>query len=136
MKSFKYENTVVYYKNIGQQAQASLRVMFGQDPKADNKPAGADIIINGLHYQIKSARATVCHTHSLEHVRTEYYKAEAFIYAEPVTCTAYIMTFDEFIEFATEFAEETYESTKNNKGAKMRLGRKFKAQREWLQARV
>jgi hypothetical protein len=111
--------------------------MYGQDPKADNKPAGADIIIDGQALQIKSARATVCHGHAVEAIATEYAEADGFLFIDTATYTGYVMTSAEFIEFAREFAEPTRESGgKNGRGAKMRLNRRFSAQTAYLQARA
>lgn len=134
MKTFKFDNSHVYYKNIGQQVEASLRAMFGFIPKADHNKGGHDIIIDGRTYQIKSLRATVCYGLDHENIRTEYAEADGFIFGEPTESIAYVMTFDEFIDFAKAFPYPDYDS--QTKVAKMRLDRKYKKQREWLQARA
>ena len=129
--------SILYPHNAGQQAQADLRRMFGQDPKADNLRAGADITISGRGFQVKSARATVCHGHAVEAIATEYAEADGFLFIDLTTYIGYVMTHAEFIEFAREFAEPTRESGgKNGRGAKMRLNRKFSAQTAYLQARA
>lgn len=123
---------VLYPRNAGQQVQADLRAMFGQSPKADNQKAGADIIINGRGYQVKSARATVCHGWTIENVRTEYAGVDGFIFADVQTSQAYVMTVDEFVAFAGRFAERTSESNKNGGRQKLRLNRQIAEQRKWL----
>ena len=119
------------YKNDGQHAEYCIRKMYGENSKADNRKGGADITINGQTYQIKSARATVCHGNTIENIREEY-KVDGFIFADLKTETAYKMTVNEFVNFAKIFAEETNESSANGGAVKMRLNRQFTAQRKWL----
>lgn len=136
MKTFKIKTANRIYKNNGQHAEYLIRLMFGENTKADNRKGGADITINGKTYQIKSARATVCHGETLANIRAEY-AVDGFIFADIETLTAYEMTVAEFETFAETFAEKTRESNgKNGGGAKMRLNRQMTAQREWLAVRV
>lgn len=136
MKTFKINTENRVYKNNGQHAEYCVRRMFGENAKADNRKGGADITINGKTYQIKSARATVCHGETLANIRAEY-EVDGFIFVDLDTATAYTMTTAEFVEFAETFAETAHESNgKNGGGAKMRLNRQFTAQREWLTTRA
>lgn len=137
MKRTPYTHTKSFYPhNTGTDAQANLRVMYGQNPKADNLPGGADILIDGKGYQIKSARATACHSLNPEHARTEYAEAYGFIFVDIKTETAYVLTIDEYIEMIKEFGTPDAESGKNGGGDKIRFNRKFSEQTEWLAARA
>lgn len=136
MKTFEIKTANRIYKNNGQHAEYLIRLMFGENAKADNRKGGADITINGKTYQIKSARATVCHGETLANIRAEY-AVDGFIFADLETLTAYEMTVAEFETFAETFAEKTHESNGKNGGAvKMRLNRKFTEQRAYLERRV
>ena len=135
MKTFKIEIATRVYKNNGQHAEYCIRKMYDENAKADNRKGGADITINGKTYQIKSARATVCHGETVANIRAEY-AVDGFIFADLETATAYTMTVAEFIAFAETFAETTRESNANGGAVKMRLNRQLTAQREWLTVRV
>lgn len=138
MKRTPYTHTRTYYAhNTGNDIQANLRVMYGQNPKADSSPAGADIEIDGVHYQIKSTRGTACHTHNAEYARTEYRDADAFIFVDRNTECAYILDFDEYVDMVKAFGEPTRESNgKNGGGDKIRFDRQYTKQSQWLEERV
>lgn len=137
MKRTPYTHARTYYTNRGQDAQANLRASYGLNPKADNLRAGADIKINGRAYQVKSSRATACHTHDAENARTEYRDADAFIFIDIHTERAYILDFDEYIDMVKAFGEFTRESNgKNGGGNKIRFNRQYTKQSRWLEERV
>lgn len=112
---FEYLNN---YTNHGQNAEQSVGYkLTGKIEKADNVPhdRGAD----RLHYQIKSARATVCKgTDIRAYLETDM--ATEYIY-----CTnngiAYVMSRTEYIEFVEVFGTVTRESTRNGGAEKIRL---------------
>ena len=121
------------YRNNGQHAQQRAEnALLGTISKADNIPhtAGADF----LHYQVKSARATICQGLDLARYLTED-KAKAFIYVAK-TEWLYIMDKAEYIAFCLTFATATKESTKNGGHLKMRLGHETKALLDYLEARI
>lgn len=132
MKTFHFDNLSRVYKNNGQHLEYCLRVMFNQCAKADNRKGGADLVIDGVGYQVKSFRATLCHGANLSGIETEYAEADGFIFGDLETETAYIMSKAEFIQFATAFAEISRESGKNGGSVKMRLNRRFEEQRAYL----
>ena len=121
------------YKNNGQHMEQWVRyTLTGEVCKADNVAhnAGADV----LHYQVKSARATVCKgTDLMAYLATDY--ATEFIYAT-ADGIAYVMTRTEYVAFATEFGTVTRESESNGGAEKIRLKSESKALLCWLAERV
>ena len=126
----------LYPHNAGANIQADIRAEYGENPKADNKRGGADIVISGKAYQIKSNRATLCRGLNIDNIRAEYATADGFIFADIETRALYFMNTNEFIKFARIFAEASKESTKNGGAEKLRLNRNFKGQRAYLDARI
>ena len=127
---FTYLNN---YTNHGQNAEQSVRyTLTGVIEKADNiaHDKGADC----MHYQIKSARATICKGTDIK-AYIEQDKATAFIYATK-DGQAYIMTVEEYIEFVTVFGTVTRESSKNGGAEKIRLKSESVALLEYLNERV
>lgn len=120
------------YRNNGQHAQQRAEnALLGTVSKADNVPhtKRADF----LHYQVKSARATICRGLDLVQYLTED-KAKAFIYVAK-TEWLYIMNRAEYIAFCTAFATITRESNGKNGGhTKMRMGHETKALLDYLEA--
>ena len=118
------------YKNIGQEAERRFRfTMTGEIAKADNLAhnLGADC----LHYQVKSARATVCRgTDIVAYLTTD--KATEFAYVSADLKTAYIMSKTEYIEFVIKFGTVTRESAKNGGHEKTRLIAEGREMRECL----
>lgn len=118
------------YKNNGQEAERVFRfTMTGELAKADNirHDAGTDC----GEYQVKSARATICRgTDIAAYVATE--KATKFAYISADFSTAYIMSREEYIAFATKFGTVTTESEKNGGYQKVRLKAEGTEMREWL----
>ena len=112
---FEYLNN---YTNHGQNAEQSIRkALTGKTKKADNIPhdRGTDI----LHYQVKSARATVCKgTDIRAYLETDC--ATEYIYGTN-DGIAYIMSKTEYIEFVEVFGTVTRESTRNGGAEKIRL---------------
>lgn len=133
MKKFLLDTSFVSDYKGGQEREQRVRyTLTGQRCKADNTPhdKGADC----LHYQIKSARATICKGLDL----MEYIKQDAareFIYATK-TDTAYIMSREEYIEFCLTFGTITRESQKNGGGEKIRLKSESQSLLEWLKIRA
>lgn len=118
------------YKNNGQEAERIFRyTMTGEIAKADNLPhnLGADC----LHYQVKSARATVCRGRDLLAYLAED-KATEFAYVSADFSKAYIMSRNEYVEFATKFGTLTRESAKNGGHEKIRFKAEGAEMREWL----
>lgn len=132
MTNFHFTNLERVYKNNGQHLEYCLRMMFNQPAKADNRKGGADIMIDGIGYQVKGFRATLCHGENLDNIAVEYAEADGFIFGDLETETAYIMNKVEFLQFAASFAEVTRESAKNGGTAKIRLNRKIEEQRAYL----
>ena len=127
---FTYLNN---YTNHGQNAEQSVRyTLTGVIEKADNiaHDKGADC----MHYQIKSARATICKGTDIK-AYIEQDKATAFIYATK-DGQAYVMTIEEYIEFVTVFGTVTRESSKNGGAEKIRLKSESVALLEYLHERV
>lgn len=127
---FTYLNN---YTNHGQNAEQSVRyTLTGVIEKADNiaHDKGADC----MHYQIKSARATICKGTDIK-AYIEQDKATAFIYATK-DGQAYVMTIEEYIEFVTVFGTVTRESSKNGGAEKIRLKSESVALLEYLNERV
>ena len=120
------------YKGGQEREQRVRYTLTGEKHKADNVPhnRGADC----LHYQIKSARATVCKGLDLiEYIRQD--AATEFIYATK-TDIAYIMSRDEYTEFCLTFGTITRESQKNGGGEKIRLKSESQTLLEWLRIRA
>lgn len=137
MNRTPYLHASTYYAhNSGLDAQANLRVMYGQSPKADNLKGGADIVINGKGYQVKSARATACHTLNPEYARVEYADADGFIFIDIYTERAYILDVDEYVEMVKTFGESCADSRKNGGAQKIRFNRQSAKQTEWLERRA
>lgn len=122
------------YKNNGQEAERVFRfTMTGELAKADNirHDAGTDC----GEYQVKSARATICRgTDLAAYVATE--KATKFAYINADFTTAYIMSREEYIAFATEFGTVTTESEKNGGAKKIRLKHETSTMLNYLKERV
>lgn len=133
MKRFLLDSAFVSDYKGGQEREQRVRyTLTGQRCRADNTPhdKGADC----LHYQIKSARATVCKGLDLiGYIRQEV--ATEFIYATQ-TDIAYIMSREEYIEFCLTFGTITRESEKNGGGQKIRLKSESKALLVFLEERV
>ena len=118
------------YKNNGQEAERIFRyTMTGEIAKADNLAhnLGADC----LHYQVKSARATVCRGRDLATYLAED-KATEFAYVLADFSKAVIMSKEEYTEFVSLFGTVTRESAKNGGYEKIRLGHETDKMREWL----
>jgi hypothetical protein len=121
------------YKNNGQDIEQSIRlVLTGKIERADNiaHNRGTDCGI----YQIKSARATVCKgTDLVAYLADDC--ASAFIYGT-ANGIAYVMTRNEYIEFATRFSSIARESAKNGGAIKLRLKSETKELLAYLSARA
>ena len=118
------------YKNNGQEAERIFRyTMTGEIAKADNLThnLGTDC----LHYQVKSARATVCRGRDLATYLAED-KATEFAYVLADFSKAVIMSREEYTEFVSLFGTVTRESAKNGGYEKIRLGHETEKMREWL----
>ena len=121
------------YKNNGQHLEQCARFTFtGKIQKADNKPFTAGGDIGDL--QVKSARATICKGTDIK-AHIEMDGAERYGYIDE-SLTMYIMTKDEYLEFALKFATLTRESSANGGAEKLRLKSESKEMKEWLKARV
>ena len=116
MKHFTQKTIIREYKNNGQHLEQLTRfTLTGRLEKADNIH-GADL----AQYQIKSARATVCKGDDLwQGIQDE--PATEYIFALKDEVNAFIMSKQEFFEFASHFITATVESTKNGKEVKLRL---------------
>jgi hypothetical protein len=127
------EGFVRQYANEGQHLQQLFDyAMTGKVAKADNLPywKGADV----LHYQVKSARATICKGTDLEsHLAQD--KALEYVYVSKQEI-AYIMSRQEYKEFVNLFATKDVESSKNGKSIKLRLGRETSKLMAWLEGRA
>lgn len=127
---FTYLNN---YSNHGQNAEQSIRYeLTGKVEKADNlaHDKGADC----MHYQIKSARATVCKgTDVIAYIEQD--KATAYIYGTK-DGVAYVMTVTEYIEFIAVFGTVTRESSKNGGAEKIRLKSESTAMLKYLEERA
>lgn len=123
MKKF-YFQMLNNYTNRGQNIEQSIRyALTTQIAKADNLPhdKGADC----LHYQIKSARATICKGTDIEtYLATD--AATAYIYGTQDD-NAYVMTKAEYIAFCKAFAQVDRDSHANGGHTKMRLPKETKA---------
>lgn len=120
--------------NNGQKAEQIARfTLTGKIEKADNKPftLGGDC----GDIQIKSARATICKGRNIK-AHTDMDAANRYGYVVKDFSMIYIMSKDEYIEFATAFATLTRESEKNGGAEKMRFKQENKAMLEWLKARA
>lgn len=121
------------YTNRGQaKEQLFAYTLTGLRIKAGNVPhdKGADV----LHYQVKSARATVCKgTDIMAYLATD--KAVEYAYVAE-NGYAYIMNREEYIEFVNIFGTVTRESSRNGGGEKIRLKSESRALMEYLMARV
>ena len=137
MKTLTVKNRERVYRNNGQHAEYCVRCMFGADTRADNRAGGADIVIDGIGYQIKSFRATACRGADAENVLKDYADADGFMFVDIENEIAYTMSPAEFIEFVKRFGEISRESSGKNGGhIKIRLNRKFTEQREYLKERA
>ena len=121
------------YTNEGQHLQQLFDyAMTGRVMKADNLPywKGADV----LHYQVKSARATVCKgTDLASHLAKDKALEYAYVSKKEI---AYIMSPAEYTEFVKAFGTVTRESTKNGGAEKIRLGHETSKLLEWLEGKV
>ena len=118
------------YKNNGQEAERIFRyTMTGEITKADN--LAHNLGTDCLHYQVKSARATVCRGRDLATYLAED-KATEFAYVLADFSKAVIMNKEEYIEFVNLFGTVTRESAKNGGYEKIRLGHETEKMREWL----
>ena len=122
------------YKNNGQHAEQVARyTLTGEVCKADNKPftAGGDC----GDIQLKSARATICHGENIKaHIAMD--GANRYGYVSADFTVMYLMSADEYLEFATVFGTVTRESAKNGGAVKMRFKAEGAEMRNWLQARA
>jgi hypothetical protein len=119
--------------NNGQSKEYITRFnLTGEISKADNRKATE--CGDCLGFQIKSARATICKGTDIKaHIESDAAIGYIYVTAELV---AYTMSKAEYLEFATEFATLTRESTKNGGSEKMRFKSESKALIEWLRARA
>lgn len=118
------------YKNNGQEAERIFRyTMTGEIAKADN--LAHNLGTDCLHYQVKSARATVCRGKDLATYLAED-KATEFAYVLADFSKAVIMSREEYTEFVSLFGTVTRESAKNGGYEKIRLGHETEKMREWL----
>lgn len=133
MTSTKYIEITSEYKNNGQRLEQIARFnLTGEVAKADNRKATE--CGDCLGFQIKSARATICKGTDIKaHIESDAAIGYIYVTAELV---AYTMSKAEYLEFATEFATLTRESTKNGGSEKMRFKSESKALIEWLKARA
>ena len=133
MRTFTYTRLYKYKNNGIDIEQSIILALTGKrKEKHDNMPytEAADC----LHYQIKSARATICHEAIDEHLRRD--KASAYIYGA-ADCTAYIMTKEEYRAFCLAFGTITRDSAGKNGGReKLRLKHESAAMIEYLKARA
>lgn len=118
------------YANNGQHAEQTARyTLTGRIERADNKPftLGGDC----GDIQIKSARATICHgTDIRAHIAMD--GANRYGYVTADFATMYLMSADEYFEFATLFGTLTRESEKNGGATKIRLKAEGKAMTKWF----
>lgn len=121
------------YSNKGQAIEQVARfVLTGKREKADNiaHDKGADC----LHYQIKSARATVCRGLDIaEHLARDV--ALEYIYITQ-GLQGYIMNRAEWLAFCVAFGTVTRESPKNGGGEKIKLKSESRALIQWLEERA
>jgi hypothetical protein len=121
------------YRNNGQASQQLFAyTLTGERQKADNIPhdKGADV----LHYQVKSARATVCKgTDIRAYLLTD--KATEYAYVAK-NGKAYIMNRIEYIEFVEVFGTVTRESSRNGGATKIRLKSESVALLAYLEERA
>ena len=121
------------YANDGQHLQQLFNyAMTGEVVKADNLPywKGADV----LHYQVKSARATVCKGLNLaSHLAKDKALEYAYISKQEI---AYIMSPAEYTDFVKAFGTVTRESAKNGGAEKIRLKHESKEMLEWLEGKA
>ena len=132
LKMFQCSDFVREYANDGQHKEQKTRyTLTGERVKADNikHTDGTDC----LHYQIKSARATVCKGLDLIGYLTRD-RATEYIYATETVL--YIMSKTEYIEFCVAFGTVTRESDKNGGAVKIRLKSESKALLQWLEERA
>jgi hypothetical protein len=126
-------NFISDYKNHGQASQQLFAyTLTGERQKADNIPhdKGADV----LHYQVKSARATVCKGTDIKaYLATDMAIEYAYIAKNGI---AYIMSRTEYIEFVEVFGTVTRESTKNGGAEKIRLKSESLALLAYLEERA
>lgn len=121
-------------QNNGQHAEQVARfTLTGRIEKADNKPftLGGDC----GDIQIKSARATICKGTDIK-AHIEMDGANRYGYVNAEFTMMYMMSADEYFEFATLFGTVTTESKANGGATKVRFKSESKEMREWLQARA
>lgn len=117
------------YANNGQHAEQSARfTLTGCVERADNIPASerGDVVVNGVHVQIKSARCTAC-TGTLN-IREAVKADRAELYAVVIfkTETIYFLSKEKWIECVKTFGWVSEESTKNGKKCKIRMCKETK----------
>lgn len=121
------------YANGGQaKEQRFTYTLTGLRIKAGNVPhdKGADV----LHYQVKSARATVCMgTDLMAYLATDKATEYAYVTNDGF---AYIMNREEYVEFVNTFGTIDRESSKRGGRAKIRLRGESRALIAYLMARV
>jgi hypothetical protein len=126
-------NFVSDYSNSGQASQQWFAyTVTGERQKADNVPhdKGADV----LHYQVKSARATVCKgTDIRAYLATDKATEYAYVTKNGI---AYIMSRTEYIEFVEVFGTITRESSRNGGAEKIRLKSESTALLTYLEMRA
>ena len=109
--------------NKGQQVEWKVGYeLTGTPAKANNRKGSEDGDVNG--WQVKSPKASLI----------ENDNCEGYIFGFADTDYFYMMTIEEFEEFATEFSYLDRDS-KTGK-AKLRIKNDTKKMREWLQAKA
>ena len=133
MIATKYNKIKSNYKNNGQRLEQITRFnLTGEVSKADNRKATE--CGDCLGYQIKSARATICKGTDIKaHIESDAAIGYIYVTAELI---GYAMSKAEYLEFATEFATLTRESSKNGGAEKMRFKSESKAMLEWLRSKT
>lgn len=134
MKTIAMDATFISdYANGGQaKEQRFTYTLTGLRIKAGNVPhdQGADV----LHYQVKSARATICMgTDLMAYLATDKATEYAYVANDGF---AYIMSREEYVEFINIFGTIDRESSKRGGRAKIRLRCESRAMMAYLKARV
>lgn len=135
MKTIRLNNTIARtYANRGQHAEQVVRfTLTGKIEKADHVP----FWVSGdcMDIQVKTARATVCRgTDIRAHVAMD--SAHYYGYVTDNYSIMYLMTPDEWIEFAETFKTVTTESDPNGHHIKTRLKHESVSMRDWLEQRA
>lgn len=120
--------------NNGQRREVDFRyTMTGNFCRADNIPAY--VKADCMDIQVKSYHSTICPgTDIVAHCMAD--AAKRYAYIDKADNMAFIMTKEEYIDFAMTFSYETVDSRENGGEVKMRFLRKNRAIRQYLEARV